>query len=257
MPEYRTILPAILEIEMRLQEETDYHRELQNMTFFGDRLNVERVMVPTPYACFSTDTVLAAQYMDGMPFNQWIRTDPAPEKRTEVAQTLQDLFIFGLYRMKCIHADPNPGNFLISQDGNVGLVDFGCVKRFDPKFVSLYGQLPRTALHGDKQDYVRLLHGLKIAGPTLAPEVLDHMYQIFTEIGQWFGRLYEEECFDFKKNPHFIAAGKKLMHQAFSLRRDADLNINFVFLHRTRYGLLRLFEQMGAKVCFRNPFEYD
>ena len=54
-----------------------------------------------------------------------------------------------------------------------------------------------------------------------------------------------------------FAAGKKLMHQAFSLRRDADLNINFVFLHRTRYGLLRLFEQMGVKVCFRNPFEYD
>ena len=256
LPEYRTILPAIVEIETRLQEETDYHRELQNMTFFGDRLNVERITVPTPYACFSTDTVLAAQYMDGMPLNQWLGTDPASEKLTEVAQTLQDFFIFGLYRMKRIHADPNPGNFLISQDGRMGLVDFGCVKRFDPQFVALYGQLPRTALHGDKQDYVRLLHALKIAGPTLAPEVLDHMYRIFTEIGQWLGRLYEDEYFDFKKNPRFIATGKKLMSQAFDLRRHADLNTNFVFLHRTRYGLLRLFEQMGARVCFRNPFEY-
>ena len=170
LPEYRTILPAILEIEKRLQEETDYHRELQNMTFFRDRPQRGTGHGAHPPTGVSVRIrFLPAQYMDGMPFNQWIRTDPAPEKRTEVAQTLQDLFIFGLYRMKCIHADPNPGNFLISQDGNVGLVDFGCVKRFDPQFVSLYGQLPRTALHGDKQDYVRLLHGLKIAGPTLAP----------------------------------------------------------------------------------------
>ncbi|EFK10872.1 conserved hypothetical protein [delta proteobacterium NaphS2] len=86
-------------------------------------------------------------------------------------------------------------------------------------------------------------------GTNPAPEKL-------TEMAQWLGRLYEDEYFDFKKNPRFIATGKKLMSQAFDFRKHAYLNTNFVFLHRTRYGLLRLFEQMGVRVCFRNPFEY-
>lgn len=256
LPEYRTIVPAILEIETRLQEETDYHQELQNMAFFGERLHLDQIIVPSPFDHLSTDTVLSAQYMDGITLNHWLKTRPHRKKQERVAQTLQDLFIFGLYQMNRIHADPNPGNFIVNRDGRIGLVDFGCVKRFDPQFAALYGELPRTALQGKKDDYVRLLKALKIAGPSLAPEVLDHMYQIFHEIGQWLGRLYREEYFDFRENPDFIGAGKELMHQAFGLRKHADLNTNFIFLHRTRYGLLRLFEQMGARVCFRNAFEH-
>ena len=255
LPEYRIVAPAISEIETRLLEETDYRRELQNMTHFGKHLSMDRIMVPTPFEHLSTDTVLSAQYVEGITLNQWLNGNPGSQEIINVAQTLQDLFIFGLYQMHCIHADPNPGNFIINPDGRLGLVDFGCVKRFDPRFVSLYGQLPRIALHGDNGDYARLLKDLEIVAPSLAPEVLDHMYGVFHKVGQWFGKLYREEYFDFKKNPDFIREGKKLMHQVFELRKCADLNTNFIFLHRTRYGLLRLFEQMGAKVRFRNPFE--
>ncbi len=49
LPEYRMIVPAILEIETRLLEETDYTRELDNLTFFKERLCMDRVIVPAPY----------------------------------------------------------------------------------------------------------------------------------------------------------------------------------------------------------------
>jgi hypothetical protein len=137
------------------------------------------------------------------------------------------------------------------------LVDFGCVKRFDPKFVALYGELPHAALHGERKDYMRLLKALRIAGPDIGPEVEEEMFQVFHETGQWLGRLYREEYFDFRANGDFIASGKKMMARAFELRKHADLNTNFIFLHRTRYGLLRLFERMGARVCFRNAHEYS
>jgi len=256
LPEYRVIEPAILEIETRLLEETDYCRESENMAFFRAQLSLDRVIVPAPYGDFSTDTVLSADHIKGMTLNEWLRTGPDRKKSDRLAQTLHDLFIFGLYRLHCIHADPNPGNFIVNGDRRIGLVDFGCVKRFDPEFVALYGELPQTALQGDRGDYLRLLKALNIAGPTTAPEVEDHMFKVFHEIGQWLGKLYQEEYFDFKANPGFIAAGKKMMVQAFELRKYVDLNTNFIFLHRTRYGLLRLFEQMGARVCFRNPYEY-
>ena len=42
--------------------------------------------------------------------------------------------------------------------------------------------------------------------------------------------------------------------QAF--KRHLKVNTDFIFLDRTRYGLLRIFEQMGARVAFRNPYEW-
>jgi len=257
LPEYRMIVPAILEIETRLLEETDYARELDNLTFFKERLRMDRLIVPAPYGEYSADTVLSAEHLNGQTLNEWLKTGPDPGERDLVAQTLQDLFIFGLYRLHRIHADPNPGNFIVSDDARVGLVDFGCVKRFDPKFVALYGELPHAALHGEREDYLRLLKALRIAGPDIGPEVEEEMFQVFHETGQWLGRLYREEYFDFRANGDFIASGKKMMARAFELRKHADLNTNFIFLHRTRYGLLRLFERMGARVCFRNAHEYS
>jgi predicted unusual protein kinase regulating ubiquinone biosynthesis (AarF/ABC1/UbiB family) len=257
LPEYRMIVPAILEIETRLLEETDYRRELDNLAFFKECLRMDRVIVPTPYGEYSADTVLSAEHVNGPTLNEWLKTGPDREKRNFVAQTLQDLFIFGLYGLHRIHADPNPGNFIINGDTKIGLVDFGCVKRFDPGFVGLYGELPQAALHGGRKDYLRLLKALRIAGPDITPEVAEEMFQVFHEIGQWLGRLYQEKYFDFKANPDFISSGKKMMARAFELRKHADLNTNFIFLHRTRYGLLRLFERMGARVCFRNAYEYS
>lgn len=255
LPEYRTIISAIEEIETRLLEETDYCRELENTAFFRTHLNLDRVLVPAPCQDLSADTVLLAEYLDGMTLNEWLRTGPGQEERDQVAQTLQDLFLFGLYRLHCIHADPNPGNFIINQDKKIGLVDFGCVKRFDPEFVSLYARLPNLALQGNRGEYLKLLQALRIAGPAMPPEVQDHPFKVFHETGQWLGKLYREEYFDFKANPDFIASGKRMMSQAFELSKHMDINTNFIFLHRTRYGMLRLFEQMGARVCFRNVYE--
>jgi predicted unusual protein kinase regulating ubiquinone biosynthesis (AarF/ABC1/UbiB family) len=115
LPEYRMIVPAILEIETRLLEETDYARELDNLTFFKERLRVDRVIVPAPYGEYSADTVLSAEHLNGPTLDEWLKTGPERRERDLVAQTLQDLFIFGLYRLHRIHADPNPGNFIVSE----------------------------------------------------------------------------------------------------------------------------------------------
>lgn len=256
LPEFRRIAPAIEEIEMRLLEETDYCLELENMAFFRAQLDMERVMAPFPYPDFSAATVLAAEHLDGTPLNEWLRSGPTLQERELIAQALHDLFIFGLYRLHCIHADPNPGNFIVDGEKKIGLVDFGCVKRLDPGFVALYRQLPQTALEGSRDDYMRLLKSLCIAEQAMPLEVEDRMFEVFHETGQWVGELYREERFDFKAHPHFIATGKHLMLQALELRKHMHLNTNFIFLHRTRYGLLRLFEQMGVRVRFRNPYEH-
>jgi predicted unusual protein kinase regulating ubiquinone biosynthesis (AarF/ABC1/UbiB family) len=63
-----------------------------------------------------------------------------------VAQKLLELFITGLYDLRAIHADPNPGNFIID-DLAIALVVFGCIKRLDPAFVAHCRRMCRASAH--------------------------------------------------------------------------------------------------------------
>ena len=99
---------------------------------------------------------------------------------------------------------------------------------------------------------------LKIALPSLDKQTEDQIFNAFYRIGQWFGRLYEEEIFDFGKHNHFFLEGRQLMHDVYRLRKNfRDINTNFIFLDRTRYGLFRLFERMKARVQIRNAYEWN
>jgi len=189
--------------------------------------------------------------------NQWLNTNPSQTARDRVAQKLHNMFLTSLYDLNCIHADPNPGNFLIRDDLTIGLVDFGCIKRLDRKFVQCYRQLPQTVIHNNRKHYFHLLRELNFIDATLDESVAEQMYRLAYRFGQWFGRLFTEDRFDFGANPDFIAAGKALSHEMYQLRNHVTINPNFVFLDRTRYGLLRLFERMGARVRIQNHYEWN
>jgi len=256
LKEYELIRPVIDEIKARLLAEIEYENEAANIAFFRENLRLPGIWIPEVYASLSNRQVLSTALVEGQPLNQWLKKAPAPEAVNRVAQTLSDIFIESLYKLNTIHADPNPGNFIICPDGRLGLVDFGCVKKLDPDFVDLYRQLPRTAVAGQKDRHFELLRQLKVVKPGIDAETREQMYVTMYRAGRWIGRLFEVAAFDFKANPDFFAEGRKISYDLHKLRKHMDLNTNFVFLDRTRYGLLRLFESMGATVRIQNPYEW-
>jgi len=49
--------------------------------------------------------------------------------RDLIGSRLVELYYSQVHRLKALHADHHPGNYLFQDDGQIGLVDFGCVKR--------------------------------------------------------------------------------------------------------------------------------
>jgi predicted unusual protein kinase regulating ubiquinone biosynthesis (AarF/ABC1/UbiB family) len=257
LSDYEVMAPALDEIEQRLLEETDYAQEARNMIFFAHNLNLEGVAVPAPWEPGCSDTILSAAYMEGLPLNHWLKTNPSQTERDQVAQCLNDIFLRGLYELHCIHADPNPGNFIIAEDLTLGLIDFGCMKYFNQEFVRLYRQLPRIIIEGERDEYFEILRALKFTQSGLDKKVEDDLFKVAYGFGQWLGEIYSTERFDFSKDKEFIAAGKEHMHAMYKHRGHLSVNPQIIFLNRTRYGLLRVYEQMGARVNVRNPYEWD
>jgi predicted unusual protein kinase regulating ubiquinone biosynthesis (AarF/ABC1/UbiB family) len=90
------------------------------------------VFVPQPFADYTTARVLTMEYVEGRRL-----TDLGPLGRMEVdgAPLADDLFRAYLDQVLIdgfFHADPHPGNIVLSTDGRLALLDVGMVARVAP-----------------------------------------------------------------------------------------------------------------------------
>ncbi len=253
----RLLLPVLEEVEERLKEEVDYIQEARNLQWFAQYMALPDVQIPKFYSQLSSSAILTMGYIDGIGLNSWMASAPSQEERDRVANQLYKIFLYGLYDLRCIHADPNPGNFIIKPDKTIGLLDFGCVKHLDAGFVETYRQFPTVLVHGQKNDYIRLLRGLKLLKPGLSEEAEINIIDAYHPISQWFAQLYREDTFDFGASEDFFLEGRQHFKNIRKFRKYlGDIDPSFVFLDRTRYGLMRLFQKMGARVRIHNSYEY-
>ena len=123
------------EFRRSLMEELDYRREAENLTTIGGMLaDNERIVVPHPYADFTTSRVLTMEFVPGRKV-----TDIGPLRQLELdgAQLADELFRVYLHHVLVdgiFHADPHPGNVLVTDDGRLVLLDIGMVARIPPAY---------------------------------------------------------------------------------------------------------------------------
>ena len=71
--------------------------------------------------------------------------------RNQAAATLFFAWYYPLHAHGYLHGDPHAGNYLFSEEGNVSLLDFGCVRHFSPSFLRGVRQL-YEALKTERED---------------------------------------------------------------------------------------------------------
>ena len=69
------------------------------------------------------------------------------------AGSLVETFHDMVYRLRTVHADPHAGNYLFQKDGTIGLLDFGCVKRFDVYWMGRYARMARGIVLDDRDAF--------------------------------------------------------------------------------------------------------
>lgn len=253
--DYAFLLPGLDEVEEKLIEETDYINEGKNLLFFREHLKLNSVKVPALYEEYNSDVVIATEYIEGPSLDEWIKTNPSMQEKNKIAEILYEIFIKSLYELKCIHADPNPGNFIITEDLKIGLIDFGCIKQFDQTFINNYQKLSKTILAG-KSEYFSLLNDLNLFINDISKEVKDEIFQVMHKVSNWYGRFYQEELFDFKKNKDIFTEPQQLFKELAKYKKYFNSQPDFIYLDRTRYGLYRIFEKMQVKIKIRNKYEW-
>jgi len=258
MKEHKEIVAILEEVEARMREETNYVLEMENITFFAEHLQMPQVVIPQVYPQYSSQDVLCMEYLEGKHLNEWLKTKPTQEQKNQVAQTMYDIFMRSVFELRRFHADPNVGNYLFAENGQVGLIDFGCVKVLEPEFCQQYANLFGAIL---ASDYEKLLDIYRDVGVLkVANQEVDKAYyhDALIPFFQWFSKPYQYEYFDFSKHQGFTSAGIRLgeaMRKHKGMKQGyIEVNQAFVYTDRTLYGLYKIFEELGAKVQMQNQW---
>jgi predicted unusual protein kinase regulating ubiquinone biosynthesis (AarF/ABC1/UbiB family) len=121
------------EFRRTLLAELDYREEARNLLALARQLrDFERIVVPLPVDDYTTDRVLTMDYVHGTKV-----TSVSPVEWTEIDGVAlgDDLFRAYLHQILVdgvFHADPHPGNVLLTPDHRLALVDLGMVGRLSP-----------------------------------------------------------------------------------------------------------------------------
>jgi len=237
---------AILdEIRRGFLEETDYLREGKNIDFFRQELrHFSWLSIPRVHWDITTDRVLTMSFVEGSSVGDFLKSKPPRAVCDLIGNRLFELYYFQVHRLKTLHADHHPGNYLFQPGGEIGLVDFGCVKRitFDASDL-IRCCVARTWSKGPQQaqHVLKLLFGKQVA-PAKARKLiaaLDDMVDILFPKPS-----VREQLADFGE-PKLLRALTRALQAAV---RDKLTNPEFAFISRAELGLYSLAHRLGARI---------
>ena len=241
------------ELSARIREELDYIREGRNMALYRLMLaNEETVHVPDLIETASTDRLLTMTWLDGIPILDFIKNNPELEMRNLVAENMFRAWYIPFYLYGIIHGDPHLGNYSIRPNGDINLLDFGCIRIFPPTFVKGVIDLYIGLRDGDEELAVN-------AYRTWGFENLDR--DTIDVLNHWarfvYSPLMEDKVRRIQETNSGVY-GKEVVEKVHKeLRRLNGVKPprEFVLMDRAAIGLGSVFLHLNAEVNWYNIFQ--
>ncbi|HET6619130.1 MAG TPA: AarF/ABC1/UbiB kinase family protein [Dongiaceae bacterium] len=240
------------EIADRLREELDYELEARNMGLYRQMLaGEEHVHLPVPVPNLSTRRLLTMSWIDGKPIMQVLAGKPPPELRNRIAYNMFRAWYVPFYEFGVIHGDPHLGNYTMRPNGDVNLLDFGCIRIFEPKFVKGVIDLYYALLNDDRDLAVAAYESWGFKG--LSREVID-------VLNRWahfvYGPLLEDKERRIQDAETGVYGREVAEGVHGELRRLGPVTPpkEFVFMDRAAIGLGSVFMHLKAEINWYRLF---
>jgi predicted unusual protein kinase regulating ubiquinone biosynthesis (AarF/ABC1/UbiB family) len=115
-----------VELKQVIEKELDFTKEKETLLYFREKFKgSEIVQIPSMYSELCTSKVLVMEWVDGKRLTDTDAIEQLNISRKELAQRLIKVFLPQWLEPGIFHADPHPGNVLVSKDGKIILLDFG------------------------------------------------------------------------------------------------------------------------------------
>ena len=238
--------PVMEELRARMEEELDYRIEAAHQRAFARAFAGDSDVV-VPDVLVNSEQVIVSEWLEGTPLSRII-AEGTQAQRDEAAALYLEFLLRGPNRARLLHADPHPGNFRVTPDGRLGVMDFGAVDRLPHGLPSAMGELVSRALAGDAEGLAAGLRAEGFVRPSvridadqllafLTPFLEPMHHELFTIDRAWL-RSQAARIQD-PRRPDFLV-GTRL-----------NLPPYYLLIHRVWLGGIGVLSQIGGTIPMR------
>ena len=240
------------EVQDKLTEETDYLLEIEQSKDISAKCShIPNLVFPSYHEALSCERIITMDWMDGQHLSEYVREPRPQEDLDKLGQALWDFYMFQIHELRKVHADPHPGNFLVSKDQELIALDFGCMKQIPDEFYLPYFDLARRENLNNEKYFREKMYELEILRPEDSKEEIEFFSKMFHEMLTVFTKPFQQEMYDFSDAAYFkeiTALGEKYSKDTALRKMNGNRGSkHFIYMNRTFFGLYNLMFDLKAK----------
>lgn len=248
------------EVENKLIEETNYILEVEQSKAIAKACkHIPNLEFPDYYEELSSDRIITMDWMQGEHLSEFVAHNTSQALSNKLGQALWDFYMFQLHELRKVHADPHPGNFLVSEEGKLIALDFGCMKEVPEEFYRPYFELAKKKNINNPEVFKEKLYALEILRTDDSLEELEFFSAMFHEMLSLFTKPFHVDTFDFSDADFF----GKITELGATYSKSSELrkmngnrgSKHFIYINRTFFGLYNLMFDLKAKDIKINNFK--
>jgi hypothetical protein len=170
------------------------------------------------------------------------------------------MYDFHVNNLIAFHADPHPGNFLFDEAGNIGVIDFGCVKHIPEDFYKKYFQLINPEYINDDNKLRELFYYLEFLYEDDTEEAKEFFFNIFKDSLLLLVHPFTVDNFDFSDEEYF----NKIYAKGEELSKSKDVRKNgaargsrhILYINRAYFGLFSILHELKANIKTNTSFKF-
>lgn len=229
------------ELRSRVLEECDYRREADNQRELAALMAGDPdVHVPEIVPERSSKRVLTTELVEAMRFAE-LSERGSREAKDRAGGVIFRTCFSTLFRHGVYNGDPHPGNYLFHPDGRVTFLDFGCVRRFDARFIERWKQFARGMIDDERDLFPERLRALGLVGRERG----------FDYDAQW--RITEYLYRPFKQASPYMTYTEEYVRESYGVllfenpnQRKTAMPPEWVLLNRLQWGLNAVLAKLEA-----------
>jgi len=206
------------EFRTAITQELDYEREAANLRLIAKNLEeFKLITVPMPVDSYTSTRVLTMDYVSGTKVTAISPVTKTELERDVLAETLVQAYLKQIVVDGVFHADPHPGNVLITDEGLLALIDLGMIGRISPQMQERLLKLLLAVSEGRGEDAAEVAITL---GEKL-PDFNDAGFR--RDIGALVGRIGHQSVAQFQIGRVFLDLSQLI--NANAMRAPAELTM--------------------------------
>lgn len=238
------IEPLLDELRERVNDELDYEREAQYQRAFADRYRGHPfIIVPDVIGDLCRNRVLVSERIHGRRFDE-VAKHGSDELRQRVGEIIFRYAFGSIARFRLFNGDPHPGNYLVTDDGDVAFLDYGSVKMFTRERYATMRQVDDAVARGDHDGFLAAMRETRFLPPRagIDEDLLWEWFRLYTR------PIVAEQPFCF--TPEFatevLRTTSDPRSEYYGVLRRLNLPSDYLLLTRIHLGLNSVLGRLEA-----------